>query len=184
VLRQFWDRFLALITRIVPSNFFDAEMGQWAVIVIDMQKCYLKGIHPDDRREIIENQLKIIEYCRLGDIPVVILEYKGDGKTIGKIKEAVQGVPRARYLTKSRNNGFSGTGLAEILHDWGIKNVLLMGINASYCVKETAKGALEAGFRIATSGALITNRKKERRVKSASWFARNGAYAKGFPKIS
>jgi putative nicotinate phosphoribosyltransferase len=44
-------------------------------------------------------------------------------------------------------SGFDGTGLTELLHEAGIRHVLVGGLATDYCVKATVLDALRAGFR-------------------------------------
>jgi len=51
----------------------------------------------------------------------------------------------------------SNPNLASNLKSQGIKDIIALGIMSEYCVKESCKGALDAGFRVALlSGAHST----------------------------
>src|SRR3954447_10034613 len=45
-------------------------------------------------------------------------------------------------------SAFEGTDLAQILHDYGIKKVTVVGLATDYCVKHTALDALREGFEV------------------------------------
>ena len=45
-------------------------------------------------------------------------------------------------------SAFEATDLADILHDYGIKRVTVVGLATDYCVKETALDALREGFEV------------------------------------
>jgi nicotinamidase/pyrazinamidase len=45
-------------------------------------------------------------------------------------------------------SAFEGTDLAQILHDYGIKKVTVVGLATDYCVKDTALDALREGFQV------------------------------------
>ena len=51
-----------------------------------------------------------------------------------------------------------------------------MGICASVCVKETAEGTLQNGFKIATSGKLIVDPRDTIDDKSKDWYEEHGEY--------
>jgi nicotinamidase/pyrazinamidase len=45
-------------------------------------------------------------------------------------------------------SAFEGTDLGQILHDYGITKVTVVGLATDYCVKETALDALREGFEV------------------------------------
>jgi nicotinamidase/pyrazinamidase len=45
-------------------------------------------------------------------------------------------------------SAFEGTGLADLLHDYGIKKVTVVGLATDYCVKYSALDALHEGFEV------------------------------------
>jgi nicotinamidase/pyrazinamidase len=45
-------------------------------------------------------------------------------------------------------SAFEGTDLAQILHDYGITKVTVVGLATDYCVKQTALDALREGFEV------------------------------------
>jgi nicotinamidase/pyrazinamidase len=45
-------------------------------------------------------------------------------------------------------SAFEATGLADILHQYGIKKVTVVGLATDYCVKHTALDALREGFEV------------------------------------
>jgi nicotinamidase/pyrazinamidase len=45
-------------------------------------------------------------------------------------------------------SGFEETDLAELLREWGIDEVTVVGLATDYCVKETAADALRQGMRV------------------------------------
>lgn len=158
----------------LPNN--DEGLHNLAVVLVDMQPKFVEGIHHEDLKLIIGKQLRVIELCYVYNIPLVILEYRGNGRTIKKLRQAAQKVPNLIYVVKSRNNGFSGTNLTGILSDLAVEKILLMGICACYCVQATAEAALEKGFKIATSGELIASPARERRYRNIGWYRKNGLY--------
>jgi nicotinamidase/pyrazinamidase len=45
-------------------------------------------------------------------------------------------------------SAFEGTDLAQILHDYGVNKVTVVGLATDYCVKHTALDALREGFEV------------------------------------
>lgn len=60
---------------------------------------------------------------------------------------------------------------------------MLMGVYASACVKETAKGALEAGFKVATSRKLIADGKYCNYEENVGWYKKKGIYKDDYKKL-
>jgi len=57
-------------------------------------------------------------------------------------------VTKASHPDKDAYSGFEGTGLAKILHEKGVKRVVVCGIATDYCVSATAHDALKEGFEV------------------------------------
>jgi nicotinamidase-related amidase len=57
----------------------------------------------------------------------------------------------SRYVRKGMHgeaySAFDGTGLADVLRDWGVSEVLVCGVATDYCVRATALDSLRFGFR-------------------------------------
>ncbi len=128
-----------------------------AVLLIDMQDFFLKEVSEEEKKSEIPYQLEVLDYCKDNNIPVFVLEYLECGETTRILKEKVDSLPVKEYVTKSRNDGFFKTNLETKLRSYGIESILLIGVNASGCVKETAEGAIRAGFKIMTSKDLIAD---------------------------
>ena len=128
-----------------------------AVLLIDMQDSFLEEILEEEKKTEIPYQLEVLDYCKDNNIPVFVLEYFRFGETTRVLKEKVDSLPVKEYVTKHYDNGFIETDLEARLRKYGTETVLLMGVNASACVILTAKGALNAGFKIMTSKDLIAD---------------------------
>lgn len=129
-----------------------------AVLLIDMQVLFLQDLHPWIRARLIRSQLKVLKECAKKDIPVVCLEYEGYGPTHPSLLEALEKVPRTEFIRKDCNSGFRRTNLEQILKERFMSTTLvLMGVNASFCVLETAISARRKGFKLATAKDLIDN---------------------------
>ncbi len=131
-----------------------------AVIIVDMQDFFLKNFKSDIRNKLIANQIKVIDFYLKNKTPFVLLEYRCRGifrgKVIKEIDQRIKGVNR-EYIVKENNSGFTNTKLDEILKKWGIRNIVLMGINANGCVQDTAIGAIHRGYKVLTSFDIIAS---------------------------
>jgi len=122
-----------------------------------MQDYFIKELSEEEKKREIPYQLDVLDYCKTNNIPVFVLEYSGCGETTNVLKEKVDSLPIKEYVAKTYDNGFIETSLEYKLKERSIEAVILMGVNASACVRLTAEGALNAGFKIMTSKDLIAD---------------------------
>jgi Cys-tRNA synthase (O-phospho-L-seryl-tRNA:Cys-tRNA synthase) len=116
----------------LPSGF--------GIVIVDMQPFYTSLIAAEKMESMFSAQLEILEVCENKDYPLVVLEMEGGEKTMSPLKEAIIRVPRSRTLIKPDYNGFDSTDLVEVLDEFGIYCIGLIGVNASGCIKATAQG--------------------------------------------
>jgi nicotinamidase-related amidase len=146
-----------------------------AVIVIDMQHHFLKAV--PEKEKLITSQSHILYYCWENDIPVAAVEYVYHGKTEEYLRGIIEKVPRHSFVEKRQVNGFSNPRLDEILGSWKPDKLLLMGVNASFCVLDLAESALERGYGIMTAHQLIADEEYfKKRKKSLGWYRKNALY--------
>lgn len=151
-----------------------------AVVLIDMQEHFVCDLAPDTKEHIVMHQQTVLADCAKLDVPVVVLEFDGYGSTLGVLEEGIQSIRRSARLKKSSNDGFSRAMLRERLEEFGATSLLLMGINASYCVLDTAKSAKRLGFNVVTSSALIADQKRKAyKNLSQDWYRANSAFYTG-----
>ncbi len=152
------------------------EKNNVAVLLIDMQEFFLKRLTTSNRDRIIFNQSKVLDFCLKKHIPVFVLNYKGRGELIKTLREKLGS--RCIEIAKEFNSGFRKTNLEVLLQNIKVKELLLMGINASACVQDNAISALNRGYKIITSGAVIASSSKrdECLVTSRKWYPRKGLY--------
>lgn len=128
-----------------------------AVLLIDMQRSFIKNINISERARLIESQLKVIDYCIFKNIPIIHIEYQKQGSTIPEIKKALRNT-NAYYIPKCAPDAFSEKGLSRIIRDELNRNTLfLMGVYASECVYSSGWGAKELGFKVVTARDVIAD---------------------------
>ena len=149
-----------------------------ACVVVDMQKFFLQNLTKENRERIVPNQIKVVDLCIKNKIPVIVLEYKGRGETIGVLKNRLKKVQNNVTIVKECNSGFRNTNLHNFLTEKKIKNLFIMGINASGCVQDTAIGALHRGYKIVTASTVIASASvRDRKLAtSRKWFSKKGKY--------
>ena len=141
------------------------------IILIDMQENFVEALKEKDKRRIIANQIFVIRWCAQNDISIVVLEYEMCGETIEVLAQELKEIKNLETIPKPYDNGFCGTELDYFLNKIDARNLFLMGINASACVKSTAEGAIEKGFEIITSSDVIAGCNSD---NSISWYRKNG----------
>jgi len=149
-----------------------------AVLLIDMQDGFLDSL---EKKLLVPNQIQVLKFCKEKEIPVMVFEYKRFGRTTSSLVMELKNIPRKNvyWFEKTDNDAFSVSDFYFLLKRKKITKLLLMGINAAFCVFDTAKTAIRVGFTIMTSEDLIAGYKDEdgrfRAVcQDFSWFEANG----------
>jgi nicotinamidase-related amidase len=170
ILRRIWVRWVWNWLKAKLKRKEKKLVGNWAVLLIDMQKGYRDNFSDSSWEGLVTNQLEIINCCADCDIPLVVVEYAGCGATDGILIEAIKRAPRSVRVVKSGFDAFGSAMVVENscaapayidlvgwLRHWKTDSVFLMGIYACGCVEATAKGALINGLKIATAKKTISN---------------------------
>ncbi len=127
------------------------------LIVVDMQQGFLHGVHaiPDTTR-LIDRVSWLLSHARQAGALVVHLQNDG---AVGAIDEPdTPGwnlclAPNTSsdnevVLRKTDDDGFTGTGLKELLESRGVRRVAIAGVLSEMCVSATARGALACGLSV------------------------------------
>lgn len=126
------------------------------LIIVDMQDRFLKKIDSNELKKELPNYLELIGYARENKIPIYVLEIPGYGATTEKLREAL-GDTCYYLLPKITGDGFSNLYLNKVLKKKGVEKIVLSGVNASFCVRATANGALKNGYEIITCPEIISD---------------------------
>lgn len=155
--------------------------GSVAVLIVDMQTEFLKDLARGARQILVSAQVQVIGECAERDIPVIVLEFdkRYHGSTVAPIMNALRRVPRVFRLSKDRNDGFTNKDLQTTLEELGIGKIILMGVNATFCVRETAQSAVRKGYQILTADDLIADGSHISAGKCAPWYEANGTFFPG-----
>lgn len=160
----------------ISSFIKDKVSKKCAVILVDMQETFVKNLRDGEADRIIPKQLEVLNYCNQFDIPVVVLEMRRweFGETIDVLITEARKNFKFHLIGKVYDDGFESTKLHTHLKKLGIKKVFLMGINADFCVIETARGAIDRGYKIITSKEVISGQSHHSPDNSIGWFSSNG----------
>lgn len=115
-------------------------------------------------------------------LPIVVVEYIEHGPTLREINNITadpdfvatrifpnsfvrykMNSPPGRFpdsvkvVYKRFDNAFRKTGLERLLGEYSASKVVMMGVNSSVCVEETAQAALWRGFEVVTSPDLLSD---------------------------
>lgn len=150
-----------------------------AFILVDMQTGFIRNIGPKKWKRMIAAQRQVLDYCSINEIPVIVLEFYGHGTTIPELSEKFKDLSNICVIDdKTDSDGFRGTCLDSVLKTKGAKETYYLGINESFCVKDTAQTALKLGYKIATANCLVANSREFSRGNESAWFKKNGIYLK------
>jgi nicotinamidase-related amidase len=110
------------------------------LVVVDMQeKLVLLMLN---RKEVTENIIKLIRFCRTCKIPIILTEQypKGLGRTVREIREELENV---LLIEKTSFSCFGSEEFRNALKRLGVKTLIIVGIEAHVCILQTALEALE-----------------------------------------
>ncbi|MBM3200209.1 cysteine hydrolase [Candidatus Woesearchaeota archaeon] len=169
--------------KIFPEKY-KMRPDKLAVLVIDMQDYWLSEVDEKEIEKELPYHLEVLEYCAKNNITVFVIEYKTCGQTTPYLDNKLRDMHKKEYIKKSARSAFQNTGLEAKLKSQGIDTLVLMGVYASHCVKDTAESALDAGFDIATSKDLISdNRHDAKRKENVEWYKEHGLYFDDYKKL-
>jgi nicotinamidase-related amidase len=143
-----------------------------ALVVVDIQEKLLP--HVLNNQEIIKNAVKVIEFCKILEIPIIVTEQypKGLGVTVPEIQKALG--EEYRPIEKTAFSCFGEEMFVETLDEMEVDTLVLMGIETHICVAQTALVGLDThdihaladcmGSRIALDHELALNRLRDEGV--------------------
>jgi len=132
-----------------------------ALIIVDMQNYFAhpngtafrdyEGAIIQNPHEIIFPIQRLIEHAQKMESPVIflfsMLNYyidDWDNQIIKEFSPHKEGL----VISKEKDDGFSNPVLDLYLKEKDVKNVIICGLLSNCCVKETALGAQEKGYRV------------------------------------
>ncbi|MFH2028301.1 MAG: isochorismatase family protein [Nanoarchaeota archaeon] len=158
------------------------DMDSLAIILMDMQEPFL--YYTKDSKTVIQNQLETLDYAKKNNIPVIMIEYEGNGPTVRPLREKLAELSNVYRITKSKDNAFHDTKLEQQLKQQGIQTLYFMGGKFPYCLFRTANYALKKGFNIISSEDVIFgNVMDECNYATANWFSHYGIYKENHQQL-
>jgi nicotinamidase-related amidase len=109
------------------------------VVVIDVQERLIPAIAQNET--IVQNTIRIVQFARLLDIPIVITEQEKLGPTVAEVSAETIGV---NPIGKVFFNCFYEDKFDHYMKQFKNKTLILVGVEAHICVTQTALHALSS----------------------------------------
>jgi nicotinamidase-related amidase len=134
--------------------------GNYALLVIDMQKEYFKEggfLRIPDGPKVAENLLALMDVARSRSVDIIHVRHIGKGPqdaTFRAGSDAVEFIdgfipkPGEPVITKTRPGSFYLTDLGEILSRCGIDGVIIGGLMSFMCCDTTSREAHARGYSV------------------------------------
>jgi len=134
-------------------------MRKLGLVVVDMQPKYLDDIPVEAQAGIVAGVADILVAAKKIQMPVALIEYADSGRTIPAVRRLIMTVPRdrRRVITKWHPSAFASTRLDGFLRSQGVNVLIIAGVHAHCCVRETAGDAVKAGYPVVTAPDLIAD---------------------------
>lgn len=127
-----------------------------ALLVVDVQQGMFSAEDPVDRgEELIGNIKALLDHFRENGGPVFFIQHDGPsgsplepGTPGWNLHPALEPGDGERVFRKGFPDSFQETGLKEGLDRWGVKDLVVAGIQTEVCVDTTCRRAFSLGFRV------------------------------------
>jgi len=137
---------------------FLSAMTHTALLVIDIQRGAFDTVRCpaiDRAEQLVANASGLVSAARESGTPVVFIQHcEGANKVFEEgsphwpVHEALTPQPHDTVLKKYASSAFEGTDLAEKLQGLGARELVLCGLQSEFCVSNTARSALSAGYAV------------------------------------
>ena len=101
--------------------------------VIDVQEKLVPAI--SNSRKVIENIVKLIQFAKIIEMPIVLTEQKKLGATIGEIKTELPGLAP---IEKIEFSAYKNSRFIKKIHELSRTNIIITGIETHICIAQTA----------------------------------------------
>lgn len=137
--------------------FTKDEITAHALVIVDVQNAFITGAEAVPDSVQLQGAVKrLLENARAAKVPVVFLQNDGpagavDAPNTDGWQLFFPPESREAVIRKSRDNGFDGTGLENMLRAHGVRSMAICGMLSEMCLAATARAALEKGFAVILS---------------------------------
>lgn len=110
--------------------------GNISLIIIDMQPHTFETSRDENT---ILACIRAIEKAIEDDIPIIVVEYEGCGRTNQRLRGYLDGYEHTRYVVKNSDSGAKIIIECIEQNDWDIKTFRVCGVNTQCCVASTIR---------------------------------------------
>lgn len=149
------------------------DINNSALVVVDIQEGF-RAVIPDFAKLAARVAIAVRGF-QLLDLPILVTEQypKGLGRTADEIKQALS-VDTQAY-EKTAFSSCRASDFVDKLTEFGVKQVVLCGLEAHICVNQTAHDLLERGFQVHLLCDAISSRFEYNRLAGLAKMTRSGA---------
>lgn len=137
-------------------KFAKLQKDSTGLLVVDVQEKLI--VYEDRSAEVLKNIQKMIKGFQVLGLPIVVTEQypQGLGSTVPGIKSLLG--DKQSYLTKTVFSCLDDPAIKEEMEKMGLKQWVVVGIEAHVCVLQTAKDLLLSGYEVVVLNDAITSR--------------------------
>jgi nicotinamidase-related amidase len=131
---------------------------QTALLVIDVQRAAFDGERCppiDQPQRLVTNAVSLVNAAHEAGAPIVFIQHcEGAGEPFEEgsphweLHEALVPLRNDTLLRKYASSAFEGTSLGKTLEGFDVRELVLCGLQSEFCVQNTARSALGAGFTV------------------------------------
>jgi len=132
-----------------PKSSRLIDVDHSVLIVIDVQKGFLKMLEKERRRPLVEKAAWLIEAAKLLHVPIVATAE--DAEHLGPVVKALQSrLPKETPILDKKVFGLADDDLVmPKVEALGRKTAVLVGVETDVCITHSALGLLNRGYRVA-----------------------------------
>lgn len=128
------------------------------LVIIDVQEKLMPVIA--GHQEVLQNVLRLMRFCRLARVPIVVTEQEKLGLSVHQVTEEASGVS---ILQKAHFNCFFSHDFIHALETSQRNTLILAGVEAHICVAQTALYALQR-FNVHVVADAVGSRAPDNRL--------------------
>lgn len=153
---------------------------KWALLVIDMQKCFTDpcgaNYYPG-AAEIVHPIASLVEGARRASVPVIwtidmhrrsvpdkefefLPEHCLDGSPDVEIDNGLDILENEIIIKKRRYSAFLGTDLDMCLREFGVDSIICVGNKTNVCVRATIQDGFGLGYHMYVVRQCVTSNRK------------------------
>lgn len=127
------------------------------VVVIDCQDKLLSAIY--EKEKLVCNSVKLLEGLRILNIPIIVTQQytKGLGMTVKEIQNVIE---NKEYIDKITFDCCGNSEFVELLEKYNKQNIIICGIEAHICVRQTALSLLKCNKKVHLIEDCISSRRE------------------------